>query len=64
MLKFSGYPYLIRGQPVKMGGLLASHHRASGRERKLLRVEPDGAATDFEARRRTGAAQHQAELEG
>ena len=20
MLKFSGYPYLIRGQPVKMGG--------------------------------------------
>src|ERR1700712_3365845 len=26
MLKFSGYPYLIRGQPYKNWGLLASTH--------------------------------------
>ncbi len=26
MLKFSGYPYLIRGQPEKNWGLLASTH--------------------------------------
>ena len=26
MLKFSGYPYLIRGQPLKNWGLMASTH--------------------------------------
>ena len=46
MLKFSGYPYLIRGQPVKLGG---SGRQPEGfySEIKLLRVEPTGTATDF-----------------
>jgi hypothetical protein len=44
MLKFSGYSYLIRGQPVihvtGAKGLLASHRRHSVARSKLLRVEP------------------------
>jgi hypothetical protein len=48
MLKFSGYPYLIRGQPKKIGGFGKTHIRLPERE-KLLRLEPDGTATDFKA---------------
>ena len=48
MLKFSGYPYLIRGQPKKWG-VMAGNHRNSI-ARKLLRLEPDGTATDFKGR--------------
>jgi hypothetical protein len=49
MLKFSGYPYLIRGQPY-IGRLLAGFIQAPKRER-LLRLELDSTATDFETRR-------------
>src|ERR1700712_1892137 len=48
MLKFSGYPYLIRGQPIK-GGILASNY-PDPIARELLRLEPDGTATDFKGR--------------
>src|SRR3954468_9824761 len=47
MLKFSGYPYLIRGQPWKVG--VAGKPPQDPRARALLRLEPDGAATDFRA---------------
>jgi hypothetical protein len=50
MLKFSGYPYLIRGQPYDMVVFWQAPVRAPKRER-LLRSEPDGAATDFGTRR-------------
>jgi hypothetical protein len=52
MLKFSGYPYLIRGQPLKKFGgcwqASAGHQIATS---KLLRLGSNGAATDFEAGR-------------
>ena len=42
MLKFSGYPYLIRGQPVKDWGLLASAARDPvARRCTTLRARPD-----------------------
>lgn len=46
MLKFSGYPYLIRGQSLKNGGVLTSIHQ-DPIAMKLLRLEPDSTATDF-----------------
>ena len=51
MLKFSGYPYLIRGQPVVKIGVAGGHRPELQSESRLLRLEPDGTATDFEARR-------------
>lgn len=49
MLKFSGYPYLIRGQPVKIG--VAGQCRPGlCSEKDLLRSEPGRTATDFKAR--------------
>ena len=60
MLKFSGYPYLIRGQPQSWG---SGRPPPGARARDVLRLEPDGAATVFRAGR-GGRAQHQAELEG
>ena len=48
MLKFSGYPYLIRGQPLMTDGGLAGRPGAGDPERRgLLRSEPPRAATDF-----------------
>ena len=48
MLKFSGYPYLIRGQPQKGGsGRLPPRPRA----RVVLRLELDATATVFRAGR-------------
>src|ERR1700712_6265 len=32
MLKFSGYPYLIRGQPIKRGILASNHPNSIARE--------------------------------
>ena len=48
MLKFSGYPYLIRGQTEKMGG--SGKRPRDPIARALLRLEPDGTATDFKGR--------------
>jgi hypothetical protein len=33
MLKFSGYPYLIRGQPEKIGGLRRDHPNAQAKDK-------------------------------
>ena len=51
MLKFSGYPYLIRGQPEKDDGLSAGAGRAyrAGDKAPYARG-PDGAAAAFRAR--------------
>ena len=49
MLKFSGYPYLIRGQPCKNWGVAGQPPPGTSKRRALLRLRPDGAATDFEA---------------
>jgi hypothetical protein len=49
MLKFSGYPYLIRGQPCKIGGVASKPLTKPNKRRVLLRLRLDGAATDFEA---------------
>lgn len=54
MLKFSGYPYLIRGQPKKVGGLMAEARGDAVTRGMLLRSGPNGAATDFKARRSPG----------
>ena len=62
MLKFSGYPYLIRGQSLKNGGVLASVHQVSI-AMNLLRLEPDSTATDFRDCL-DSRSQHQARLEG
>jgi hypothetical protein len=66
MLKFSGYPYLIRGQALKMGLMVASIH---GLESQIvLRFNTKTlAANGFKASPNTGEwtnTQHQAELEG
>lgn len=61
MLKFSGYPYLIRGQPHELGG--SGRPPPGPRARDVLRLGPSGAATVFGAGR-AGRAQHQAGLEG
>ena len=37
MLKFSGYPYLIRGQPRKIGGLWQDHLMFQAKENLLRR---------------------------
>lgn len=63
MLKFSGYPYLIRGQFIKIGGFWQDTTGTLSRK-VLLRVEPDGTATAFKGCPVTGRPQHQAELEG
>src|ERR1700681_3653619 len=63
MLKFSGYPYLIRGQPEKNWGLLASTHRGLRSEKSYYawsRMAPPLTLRPA----RTGRAQYQAELEG
>jgi hypothetical protein len=39
MLKFSGYSYLIRGQPVKRGGFTGKGRSNYRGERKILRLE-------------------------
>jgi len=46
MLKFSGYPYLIRGQPKKVGDF-GKQPPGNSIARALLRLEPGGTATDF-----------------
>jgi hypothetical protein len=62
MLKFSGYPYLIRGQSLKNGGVLTSIHQ-DPIAINLLRLEPDSTATDFRDCL-DSRSQHQARLEG
>ena len=50
MLKFSGYPYLIRGQPLKNKGLSGERTRAPEAKREvLLRLKTDRVAADFRA---------------
>ncbi len=62
MLKFSGYPYLIRGQTWSGGCWPAL---AGSRSEGLYYARGhDHAATDFRARRVRGDAQDQAWLEG
>ena len=48
MLKFSGYPYLIRGQPQSWG---SGRPPPGAGARDVLRSEPGGAATVFRAGR-------------
>lgn len=63
MLKFSGYPYLIRGQPIKIG--LDQRRRALKRYRIPIRSgTKTDAATAFEARPRGTRPNTQAALEG
>ena len=51
MLKFSGYPYLIRGQSLNFGGVLSKPRgRLSKREKFLLRLKSLRTATGFRAR--------------
>jgi hypothetical protein len=40
MLKFSGYPYLIRGQPEKIGGCWQAHTRSS-KARRITTLEAE-----------------------
>src|SRR6202044_2440842 len=63
MLKFSGYPYLIRGQTEEVG---VGGQRPPGpySEDVYCAQGLDGTATGFRARRVGGGAQHQALLEG
>src|SRR3982074_2744574 len=49
MLKFSGYPYLIRGQPHEFG--VSGRPPPGPRARDVLRLGPSGAATVFRAGR-------------
>ena len=42
MLKFSGYPYLIRGQTLSFDGFYGRRRRGSA-ARTVLRSEPNGA---------------------
>ena len=65
MLKFSGYPYLIRGQNKRIG-LWEPIHRARDRVSAALEANVP-AANVFEASppaRGGTVAHHQAELEG
>ena len=61
MLKFSGYPYLIRGQP-RESGVLAGHRRAL--EREMYYAQGQAAPPLSLGPAAAGRAQHQAELEG
>ena len=66
MLKFSGYPYLIRGQSLKEIVVIwpARSRNLPKRDREiLLRLKSRWTATEFQARHR-GEAQYQAMLEG
>ena len=51
MLKFSGYPYLIRGQSLKIWALWPATARASKAGDVLLRLKSHRTATDFRVRR-------------
>ena len=66
MLKFSGYPYLIRGQPFRSWGFYGMAARALRGEVLLLREGGCGETADrFEGRPVTADPQHQARgLEG
>ena len=66
MLKFSGYPYLIRGQPLKkLGGWLAGRKRElPERDETLLRSESQLDRHSLSGTPPGGEAQHQAVLEG
>ena len=61
MLKFSGYPYLIRGQPQSWG-VLAGCRRTL--ERELYYAEGQAAPPLSLGPAAAGRAQHQARLEG
>ena len=50
MLKFSGYPYLIRGQPLRIGGCPADAPGLQSETEVLLRLKTDRVAADFRAR--------------
>src|SRR5437879_8784437 len=60
MLKFSGYPYLIRGQPQSWG-VLAGGHRTL--EREMYYAEGQAAPPLSLGPATAGGAQHQAGLE-
>lgn len=62
MLKFSGYPYLIRGQTKNVGGCLAGARASLASETILfsLRLKSRRTATAFRARPRGTRAQHHA----
>ena len=70
MLKFSGYPYLIRGQPLKSparwrwGVAWRARPGRPERRRNYYARGPGRAATDFRAGPARARAQHQARLEG
>ena len=49
MLKFSGYPYLIRGQPRKIGGLWQCHLTFQAKENLLRRGTWGSTPLDFES---------------
>ena len=51
MLKFSGYPYLIRGQPRKIGGLGQDHLMAKAKENLLRRCTWGFPPLNFERER-------------
>src|ERR1700709_1931950 len=53
MLKFSGYPHLIRGQPCKIK-FVPGGRRPGTQARVLLRLEPNDDAHEFRARPRAG----------
>ena len=59
MLKFSGYPYLIRGQSLNVGGVGITRGRLSKREKILLRLKSPRTATAFQVRP-WGGTQYQA----
>lgn len=50
MLKFSGYPYLIRGQSWRVWGVLARPIDSFQRGISLLRAKSSGTATAFQTR--------------
>ena len=49
MLKFSGYPYLIRGQPRKIGGLRQYHLTFQAKENLLRRGTWGSTPLNFES---------------
>jgi hypothetical protein len=64
MLKFSGYSYLIRGQPYKNWGFNGRHPLNTTSEMCYCAQDFSEPATTFQGLRRCVGPQHQAGLEG
>jgi hypothetical protein len=64
MLKFSGYPYLIRGQPLNGKGLTAVGRRIPAADMLPQRWRTDDSAEDIRARGEAAAPNTKPGLSG